>query len=87
MHLDPRLGILVDERANAARLRARQELTDDATGREEDRIVVAGIVNRRTVIADVETRAAIRKIERSRALGNRVVAAGLEQPRRARMVG
>ena len=41
MHLDARLGILLDQRADAPRLRARQELADDAAGRQEDRILLA----------------------------------------------
>ena len=39
--LDARLGILIDQRADAARLRAGEELADDAAGGEEDRVLFA----------------------------------------------
>ena len=41
VHLDARLGVLIDQRADAARLRAGEELADDAAGGEEERILVA----------------------------------------------
>ena len=41
MHLDARLGVLIDQRADAARLRAGEELADHAAGRQEERILVA----------------------------------------------
>ena len=41
VELEPRLGVLLDERADAARLRAREELADDAAGRQEERVLLA----------------------------------------------
>ena len=47
MHLDARLGILVHQRADAPRLRAGQELADDAAGRQDERILGVDVLGRR----------------------------------------
>src|SRR6185503_4487003 len=87
MHFDPRLRVLLDERADAPRLCARQELADDAAGRQKHRVFGTGVVDGGPVISDVEARPSVGKVERPGALGDGVVAAVFEQPRRARMIG
>ena len=57
-------GYWFDQRPDAAGLRARQELAHDAAGREEDRVLRARVVDRRTVVGDVEARPAVGKVER-----------------------
>ena len=44
------------------------------------------VVDRRAVVGDVEAGLAVGEVERARAFRDRVVAAALEQPRRARMI-
>src|SRR5262249_24243873 len=86
MHLDARLGVLLHERSDPSGLRAREKLTDHASGREEDRVLVADIIHGQPVFADVETRFTIGEIERTVPFGDGVVAAALEQARRAFVV-
>ena len=49
MQLDPRLGILLDQRANPPRLRPGEELAHDAPGREEEREFVVDVVDRQYI--------------------------------------
>ena len=49
VHLDARLGVLVDQRADAPRLGAGQELADDAAGGQDDRILGVDVLGRRRV--------------------------------------
>src|SRR5262245_13432984 len=86
MHLDAWLGILIDERTDASRLCSRQKLAHHTPSRQKQRVLLARIVDRRTVFTDVEPRPAVREIKRSLALGNRVIASALEQPRRPTMI-
>src|SRR6187200_336970 len=86
MHLNQRLRILFDQRSDATGLGAREELADHSAGGQVDRVLFARIVNRRTILGDVEPCTAVGEVERSTALGDRVVAAVLEQSRRAGMV-
>src|SRR5690606_28046530 len=75
------------QRADAARLRAGEELADDPAGGEEERELVARVVDRGPVLGDVEARAPVGEVERSGALRHRVVAARLEEARRTGVVG
>src|SRR5262249_59157645 len=59
MHLDARLRVLVDERSDAARLRAGEELRHDAAGRENDRKLCVDVLRRRTVLDRVEAGLAV----------------------------
>ena len=70
MHLDPRLGVLLDERADAAGLRAGEELADHAAGGQEERVLGVDVVDRRRDIGDVEARLAVGEVERPGALGD-----------------
>src|SRR5262249_50781594 len=79
---DSWLRILVDERSDSPRLRAGQELADDAAGTQKERIVVAHVVNRPSVLGDVEARLPVGKIERPLALRDRIVRTAFEQARR-----
>ena len=87
VNLDARLGILIDQRADASRLGSGKKLADDAAGGEEDGVFVADVVNGRAIIGDVEARLAIGEVKRASAFGDGVVAAGLKEPGRARMIG
>ena len=69
-------GYWSDERTDPAGLRSRQELADDAAGRQVDRILLAGVVDGGPILRQVESRLAIRKVERAAALGDGVVAPG-----------
>ena len=61
VYLDARLGILIDQRTDAARLRAGQVLADDAARRQDDRKLVVGVLGRRGVGRDDEARLAVGK--------------------------
>src|SRR4029453_17136485 len=87
MHLDARLRILTDERTDSSCLRPGQELAHDTPGGQVNRIVLARIVDRRAIVGDVEPRTAIGEIEGTVAFRHRVVAAALEEPRRALVLG
>src|SRR4051812_41012642 len=86
MHFDSRFAVLLYQGADPARLCAGQELADHATGGQVDRVLLARVVDRRPILGDVETRAAVREVKASAAFGDRVVAIWLEESRRARMV-
>ena len=49
VHLDARLRILIDQRTDAARLRAGEKLADDAAGGQDDRILLVDVFGRRRV--------------------------------------
>src|SRR5262249_34586917 len=49
MHLDAWLGILIDERTDASRLCSRQKLAHHTPSRQKQRVLLARIVDRRTV--------------------------------------
>src|SRR5205085_2349315 len=56
-------------------------------GGEEDRVFLAHVVDGRAIVGDVEARLAVGEIERAGAFSNRVVTAGLEEARRAGVIG
>ena len=72
MNLDARLGILLDERTNPARLRAGEELADDASRGQYHGKLGIDIFRRRTILSDVEARFAVGKIKRPRAARDRI---------------
>src|SRR6185503_13374282 len=78
--------ILIDERSDAARLRAGQELADHASGGEDDRVFVIDVLRGRPIRWDVESRLAVGEVERASTLGDRVPRAALEESRRPRMI-
>src|SRR5438105_15954744 len=86
MDLDARLGILIDERSDPPRLSTGEELTDHAAGGEDDRVCIVDVLRGRPIRGDVESRLAVREVERTGAVGDRIPRSRLEQTRRARMI-
>jgi hypothetical protein len=80
MQLDARLRVLVDQRPDAARLRAREELADHAAGGEHQRVFFVDILGRRRPGRHIEARLAVGEVERAGAAGDRVPRTGLEEP-------
>src|SRR6185503_13864250 len=86
MHLDARLRILVNERADPSSLRAGKELAHDAARCEHYWILFISVFCGRRVVSDVETRFSIREVKRPLAARYGVPASFFEQSRRAGMV-
>ena len=86
MNLDTRLGILIDERTNPARLRAGKELADDPPRGQYHRKLGIDVFRGRTVLSDVEPRFAVGKIEGPGAARDRVPRTRLEESRRTGVV-
>src|ERR1051326_1616452 len=86
MDLHARLRILIDERPDAPRLRAGEELADHAPGRQDHRVLLVDVLRRRPIRGGVEARLAVGKVERPRALRHRIPRARLEEARRAGML-
>src|SRR5262245_13614591 len=86
MYFHSRLGILIDQRPDATRLRAREKLADDAAGRQDDRILVVDVLGRRRVGGDVEACLAVSEIKAASPTSDRVPGVRLEQSGRAGMV-
>src|SRR5262245_52164240 len=86
MQLDARLGVLLHQRADPPGLGAGEELTHDAAGGEDQRVLRVHILGGRTVLGDVEPRLSVREVEGAGALRDGVPAVTLEQPRRPRVV-
>src|SRR6185436_10267575 len=80
MYLEPWLGIVIDERADAARLVAGQELTHDATRGQDDGIVRVDVFSGSDIRGRLEARSPIREVEGARSVGHGVPGPGLEQP-------
>ena len=76
MNLQQRLGILIDQPADAAGLRAAEILRDDAAGREDHRIFGVGHLAGIAVAHGIEMRLAVRRLE----------FAVFPEPRGARMI-
>ena len=83
MQLDARLGVVIHQRTDAARLIARQKLTDDAAGGEDDRIFGVNVLGRADVGREIEPSLAVGEVEWPGALGHRVPGPGLEEANRS----
>ena len=64
--LDARLRVLIDQRPDAPRLRAREELADHAPGRQDHRVLGVDVLGRRRVGGDVEAGLAVGEVEAAR---------------------
>src|SRR5690348_6515798 len=63
MDLDARLGVLLQQRADAARLRATEILADDAAGRQVDGVVLIDGITARTPRGRLEVSPAVAGVE------------------------
>ena len=70
VNLDARFRILIDQGTDSSCLRPREKMADNTAGRENDRILIVHVFRRRRVFCDIESRFAIRKVERTGAVGN-----------------
>ncbi len=87
MDLDQRFRILIDERADAASLSAAEILANHAAGGQYDRELVIDLFGGRGVRGDVKAGLAIGEVKAAIAVGDRVGGTGLEEARRAGMIG
>ena len=75
------------DRSDPPGLCAGEKLADHAAGGQEQRVLLADVIHRRAVVGDVEAGLAVGEVKRPGAFGDQVVAARLEQPRRAGVIG
>src|SRR5262249_19599409 len=83
VQLDAGLGVVVEERADAPRLRPGEELAHDPAGREDQGILRVDVLGGRRVLRGKEARLAVGEVESTRTAPDRIPRPLLEEARRA----